>query len=136
MPTRRTFCVSPLHTAVSETFDSKLYTMAAEVGVLTRNIKIIGEYHPNLYSESYGARVVVGSQTEVDKTTMQLLLHRGEFSVLRNTFSQIWSLTHIQDINAFSKWICATFNVQYYCPCGICAFSDLIVIDCDLNIRL
>ncbi|CAH1775752.1 unnamed protein product [Owenia fusiformis] len=36
------------------------YTMAAEVGVLTRNVKVIGENYPGLFSESFGARVIVG----------------------------------------------------------------------------
>lgn len=72
---------SVTYTVVNETFGSKSYTMTAEVGVLTRNIKIIGEYHPNLYSQSYGARVVVGAQTEVDETTMQLRLHRGSLKI-------------------------------------------------------
>jgi hypothetical protein len=34
--------------------------MGAAVGHLTRNIKIIGEDYDKLYTESYGARVLVG----------------------------------------------------------------------------
>lgn len=34
--------------------------MSAEVGLLTRNIRIIGEDYPNLIAQSYGARVLIG----------------------------------------------------------------------------
>lgn len=40
---------------------SKSYKLAADVGLLSRNIKIIGGDYPQLYSESFGARVLVGS---------------------------------------------------------------------------
>ncbi|XP_040210575.1 fibrocystin-L-like [Rana temporaria] len=37
------------------------YTLAADVALLTRNIKIIGEDYPGWSSESFGARVLVGT---------------------------------------------------------------------------
>ncbi|XP_066572050.1 PKHD1 like 1, tandem duplicate 1 isoform X2 [Amia ocellicauda] len=37
------------------------YSLAGEVGLLSRNIKIIGEDYPNWYQESFGARVLVSS---------------------------------------------------------------------------
>uniref|UniRef100_A0A8C4XEU0 PKHD1 like 1 n=1 Tax=Erpetoichthys calabaricus TaxID=27687 RepID=A0A8C4XEU0_ERPCA len=37
------------------------YTLAADVGLLSRNIKIISEDYPGWYQESYGARVLVRS---------------------------------------------------------------------------
>ncbi|XP_069815730.1 fibrocystin-L-like [Dendropsophus ebraccatus] len=37
------------------------YTLAADVALLTRNIKIIGEDYPGWYSESFGARVLVST---------------------------------------------------------------------------
>ncbi|XP_043922185.1 fibrocystin-L-like [Protopterus annectens] len=37
------------------------YTLAADVGLLTRNIKIIGEDYPQLIEESFGARVLVST---------------------------------------------------------------------------
>uniref|UniRef100_A0A7N4NVE6 Fibrocystin-L n=1 Tax=Sarcophilus harrisii TaxID=9305 RepID=A0A7N4NVE6_SARHA len=40
------------------------YTLAADVGILSRNIKIIGENYPGLFKESFGARVLVSSFTE------------------------------------------------------------------------
>lgn len=39
----------------------KSYKLAGDVGLLTRNIKIIGADYPDLSSESFGARVLVGS---------------------------------------------------------------------------
>ncbi|KAF7655004.1 hypothetical protein LDENG_00062160 [Lucifuga dentata] len=40
---------------------SRTYTLAADVGLLSRNIKIIGQEYPTLLEESFGARVVVGT---------------------------------------------------------------------------
>lgn len=40
---------------------TKSYRLAGDVGLLSRNIKIIGGDYPDLYSESFGARVLVGS---------------------------------------------------------------------------
>lgn len=37
------------------------YTLAADVGLLTRNIKIVGQEYPNMMKESYGARLLVGT---------------------------------------------------------------------------
>ncbi|XP_019323389.2 fibrocystin-L isoform X1 [Panthera pardus] len=40
------------------------YTLAADVGILSRNIKIFGEDYPGWFKESFGARVLVSSFTE------------------------------------------------------------------------
>ncbi|KAL1767893.1 fibrocystin-L isoform X2 [Sigmodon hispidus] len=40
------------------------YTLAADVGLLSRNIKIVGEDYPFGSKESFGARILVGSFTE------------------------------------------------------------------------
>uniref|UniRef100_A0A673UX60 Fibrocystin-L n=1 Tax=Suricata suricatta TaxID=37032 RepID=A0A673UX60_SURSU len=40
------------------------YTLAADVGILSRNIKIRGEDYPGWFKESFGARVLVSSFTE------------------------------------------------------------------------
>ncbi|XP_053468790.1 PKHD1 like 1, tandem duplicate 1 [Ictalurus furcatus] len=40
---------------------SQTYRLAGDVGLLSRNIKIIGGDYPDLYTESFGARVLVGS---------------------------------------------------------------------------
>ncbi|XP_061110160.1 fibrocystin-L-like isoform X2 [Conger conger] len=42
---------------------ARSYRLAADVGLLSRNIKIIGEDYPGLYRESFGARVLVGAFT-------------------------------------------------------------------------
>ncbi|XP_061189118.1 fibrocystin-L-like [Saccostrea echinata] len=49
------------HISMEETLSNgEKYSMRAEVGLLTRNIKIIGAEYPNIYSDSFGARVLVG----------------------------------------------------------------------------
>ncbi|CAL8298854.1 unnamed protein product [Lota lota] len=40
---------------------SATYTLSADVGLLTRNIKVIGQDYPQLFEESFGARVIVGT---------------------------------------------------------------------------
>uniref|UniRef100_A0AAX7VHS5 Polycystic kidney and hepatic disease 1 (autosomal recessive)-like 1 n=1 Tax=Astatotilapia calliptera TaxID=8154 RepID=A0AAX7VHS5_ASTCA len=37
------------------------YTLAADVGLLTRNIKIIGQDYPTMMQDSFGARLLVGT---------------------------------------------------------------------------
>ncbi|XP_070541075.1 fibrocystin-L-like [Ptychodera flava] len=51
------------HLSASHTLsdNSYTYTMAAEVGLLTRNIIIEGEDYADLYEESFGGRVLVGN---------------------------------------------------------------------------
>ncbi|XP_071946075.1 fibrocystin-L-like [Antedon mediterranea] len=49
------------HIAETTTIEDGLtYTEAAEVGLLSRNIKIIGADYNDLYEESFGARVLIG----------------------------------------------------------------------------
>lgn len=38
--------------------------LAADVGILSRNIKIVGEDYPGWSEDSFGARILVGSFTE------------------------------------------------------------------------
>ncbi|KAM9340526.1 fibrocystin-L-like [Symphorus nematophorus] len=45
----------------SVTGTSFSYTLAADVGLLTRNIKIIGQEYPQMMKESFGARLLVGT---------------------------------------------------------------------------
>ncbi|XP_035665204.1 fibrocystin-L-like [Branchiostoma floridae] len=50
------------HTYASDTFDNgESYTIAAEVALLNRNIKIVGASYDDQEEESFGARVLVGS---------------------------------------------------------------------------
>lgn len=37
------------------------YVLAADVGLLTRNIKIVGQEYPDMMAESFGARLLVGT---------------------------------------------------------------------------
>uniref|UniRef100_A0A667XGZ1 PKHD1 like 1, tandem duplicate 2 n=1 Tax=Myripristis murdjan TaxID=586833 RepID=A0A667XGZ1_9TELE len=54
-----------IHTHVGETHSvpgtTRSYTLAADVGLLTRNIKIIGQSYADLLEESFGARLLVGT---------------------------------------------------------------------------
>ncbi|XP_044191170.1 PKHD1 like 1, tandem duplicate 1 [Thunnus albacares] len=53
------------HTHIGETHSvsgtSLSYTLAADVGLLTRNIKIIGQEYPDMMKDSFGARLLVGT---------------------------------------------------------------------------
>ncbi|XP_036421459.1 fibrocystin-L-like [Colossoma macropomum] len=51
------------HISESYTVDgtSQSYRLAGDVGLLSRNIKIIGQENPTLFTESFGARVLVGA---------------------------------------------------------------------------
>lgn len=56
----RTLCLSAGEThSVSGT--SLSYTLAADVALLTRNIKIVGQEYPQMMEESFGARLLVGT---------------------------------------------------------------------------
>ncbi|KAA0710214.1 Fibrocystin-L Polycystic kidney and hepatic disease 1-like protein 1 [Triplophysa tibetana] len=46
------------------TGSSRSYQLAGNVGLLSRNIKIIGQEYPEMKKQSYGARVLVGTFTE------------------------------------------------------------------------
>ncbi|XP_072018328.1 fibrocystin-L-like [Amphiura filiformis] len=53
---------------VSDGNVSRTYTMRAEVGLLTRNIKIEGGYYKNLYKHGFGGRVIVGNYLPYPRT--------------------------------------------------------------------
>ncbi|KAG8441692.1 hypothetical protein GDO86_010757 [Hymenochirus boettgeri] len=55
------------------------YTMAADVALLTRNIKIIGQDYPGWYQESFGARVLVSTFTDVAEFTGSAKIENVEF---------------------------------------------------------
>ena len=54
-------------TAFEESVGGVSYEIKAEVGLLSRNIRIIGADYSDMFSESFGARVIVGMQTELDE---------------------------------------------------------------------
>ena len=49
------------HIVHNETIDGRQVFMAAKVGLLSRNIRVIGEDYNNLYKESFGARIMVST---------------------------------------------------------------------------
>ncbi|XP_052830942.1 fibrocystin-L [Octopus bimaculoides] len=56
------------HIVHQETINQNQIKIAADVGLFTRNIKVIGKDYNNLYKEMFGARIIVGvTQTEQDK---------------------------------------------------------------------
>ncbi|XP_061168814.1 fibrocystin-L-like [Saccostrea echinata] len=58
------------HIAHTETAGNKSMTMAAEVGLLTRNIRVEGATYDKLYKESFGARIVVGRTQDPNNTNL------------------------------------------------------------------
>ncbi|XP_026156055.1 fibrocystin-L-like [Mastacembelus armatus] len=60
------------YTHIGETYSvsgtSLSYTLAADVGLLTRNIKIVGHEYPDMLKDSFGARVLVGSYSWAGNT--------------------------------------------------------------------
>ncbi|KAG8441696.1 hypothetical protein GDO86_010760 [Hymenochirus boettgeri] len=55
------------------------YTMAADIALLTRNIKIIGHDYPGLYRESFGARVLVSTFIDGAEFTGSAKIENVEF---------------------------------------------------------
>ncbi|XP_069813288.1 fibrocystin-L-like isoform X2 [Dendropsophus ebraccatus] len=55
------------------------YTLAADVALLTRNIKIIGEDYPGWQSESFGARVLVSTFTDTAEYRGKARIENVEF---------------------------------------------------------
>lgn len=55
--------------ASSETLSNgQSYSLSAEVGLLTRNIKIIGEEYSKMDEESFGARVLIGLTADTTRS--------------------------------------------------------------------
>ena len=50
------------------------FTIAAEVGLLSHNIKVIGESYPEQQEQAFGARVLVGTYTFEGDTFKGLML--------------------------------------------------------------
>ena len=64
--------------AFEESVGGRSYEIKAEVGFLSRNIRIIGADYSDMFSESFGARVIVGMQTELDENG-DPVPHVGEY---------------------------------------------------------
>lgn len=67
--------------------------MAAEVGLLTRNIRVEGASYNKLYSQSFGARILV-SQTQ-DPSNSKLLYIGEKFKITFKT--NIFNVTGIRN---------------------------------------
>ena len=65
--------------AHTEQAGGKTLEMRAEVGLLTRNVKVIGDDYSLMTQEAFGARIVVGRTSEGDghvgRYTVHLLHH-------------------------------------------------------------
>ena len=64
--------------AFEETTGKMSYKIKAEVGLLSRNIRIIGADYNDMFSESFGARIIIGLQTEIADSGMPKP-HLGEW---------------------------------------------------------
>ncbi|XP_060084827.1 fibrocystin-L-like, partial [Ylistrum balloti] len=49
------------HVVHSETINGKTISLGAEVGLLSRNVKVVGEDYSRMFKESFGARTLVGT---------------------------------------------------------------------------
>ena len=54
---------------MTETVDGVDYRLAAEVGLLSRNVKIVGQSYGNQDKQAFGARVVVGKSSDGTKVS-------------------------------------------------------------------
>ena len=50
------------------------FTIAAEVGLLSHNIKVIGESYPEQQEQAFGARILVGKYRYEGKTFLGLCI--------------------------------------------------------------
>ena len=50
------------------------FTIAAEVGLLSHNIKVIGESYPEQQKQAFGARILVGTYSYEGDTFLGLFL--------------------------------------------------------------
>lgn len=67
------------------------YTLAADVALLTRNIKIIGEEYPQMMKESFGARLLVGTYSWAG------IDYKGNYysSNVQNTDEQLYIISFV-----------------------------------------
>ena len=75
---------------------SRTYTLAAEVGLLTRNIKIIGAEYPLQQQQAFGARVLVGAYVQGEHEYIGLYiftLYVFYINVLRDRYNRKNSIT-------------------------------------------
>ena len=49
-----------------ETLNGWTYSLSAEVGLLSKNVRVIGGEYTDMQEESFGARVLVGMTTKLE----------------------------------------------------------------------
>ena len=81
------------HLAFSENFENSTkglgasmgsYKIAAGVGLLSRNIRVIGAEYPNQEKDLYGSRIIVSDYSNYDSTNTVLLYYKG-YARISNT---------------------------------------------------
>ncbi|XP_060067589.1 fibrocystin-L-like [Ylistrum balloti] len=82
------------HTVGAETFNGTSYSIAAEIGDLTRNIKIVGEDYNNIMKESFGGRVIVGTWEDTDTGDILQGYARVWNTEFYHTGQESWTKSH------------------------------------------
>lgn len=65
------------HLAFGETFNSTSYKIAAGVGLLSRNIKVIGAEYGSQAADLYGLRTIVSDYSALDADSGLILYYKG-----------------------------------------------------------
>ncbi|OWF49746.1 Fibrocystin-L [Mizuhopecten yessoensis] len=82
------------HTVGAENFNGTSYSIAAEIGDLTRNIKIIGEDDDGLMKESFGARVLVATWEDMGTGDVWQGYARLQNTEFYHTGQEGWTGSH------------------------------------------
>ncbi|KAK3107254.1 hypothetical protein FSP39_010348 [Pinctada imbricata] len=128
------------HIVHTETFatSGKTVRMAAEVGLLTRNIRIIGEYYNKMFDESYGARVLVGVTADTTRRytgyarLSNVEFYRGAQNGFNSFYDPRHTLTYldIPDTNVKPRYVKkCSFNYNFGTAIGVYGTDNLIVED-------
>lgn len=65
------------------------YTLAADVALLTRNIKIVGQEYPKMMEESFGARLLVGTYSWAGIDYKGLCSHQNRLWIIHFAFANL-----------------------------------------------
>ena len=94
------------HIAASQTFtNGKSYSIAAGVGLLTRNIKITGTQYKNQNQEFFGARIIVSKYGNYDSSN-KLVTYQG-FARIENVEFNLFGQLPLESIDDY------TFGVSF-----------------------
>lgn len=96
------------------------YTLAADVALLTRNIKIVGQEYPKMMEESFGARLLVGTYSWAGIDYKGLCSHRNRHCVI-----------HFEHCLCSFVVLCEFFLLMLYIPAyGMRIQADLCFFVC------